>query len=269
MAFDVDPNGAVVLPAFVDGLGPFRFLVDTGSTSSAIADTVAAALGLRPIAKSELVSASGRTMLPVVRLGRTTVGAAGREGLLASLLRSGDLDQLTAGIQGVLGQDFLGGRDYTLDYQRRRFSWHVDPAIGNRGTRLALLPSDGRFLVELPQAATGTVVRLVPDSGSAMLVVFEGDGTAGLPTRSIAGQSRLTGMAGSRIAQRAVVRALQVGGVVLRNEPAVIVGRAGRSRPDADGLLPLHRFARVSFLARENCLILEAVNHDDVERRTR
>ena len=255
IAFDPDPDGAVVVPVFVDHSGPFRFLVDTGSTGSAISDTVATELGLRPVAKAELVSASGRVMLPVVRLGRTAVGTAERDGLLASLVRSEDLDRLTAGVQGVLGQDFLSGFDYTLDYRRGQLTWGVDPAFAKRGTRLALTPSRGRVVVELPQR-DGGVVRLVPDSGSAVLVVFEGAGSHVIQIQRLSDHASLSGMAGRRIAQRAMVRVRRVGDAVLRNEPAVVVPSAGPGVPDADGLLPLHRFARVSFLSRERCLVV-------------
>ena len=255
IAFDADPDGAVVVPVFVDHSGPFRFLVDTGSTGSAISGTVAATLGLRPVAKAELVSASGRVMLPVVRLGRTAVGTAERDGLLASLVRSDDLDQLTAGVQGVLGQDFLSGFDYTLDYRRGQLTWGVDPVFANRGTRLTLTPSRGRVVVELPQG-DGGVVRLVPDSGSAVLVVFEGDRTYAMQIQRLSDHASLSGMAGRRIAQRALVRVLRVGDAVLRNEPAVVVPSAGPGVPDADGLLPLHRFARVSFLSHEQVLVV-------------
>jgi predicted aspartyl protease len=256
IAFDADPDGAVVVPVFVDRAGPFKFLVDTGSSGSAISDTVAAELGLRPVARAELMSASGRVMLPVVRLGRTVVGWAARDGLLASLLRSEDLEQLTAGVQGVLGQDFLSGFDYSLDYRRGSLTWDVDPIIGNRGTRLKLTPSRGRFVVDLPQGSGRGVVRLVPDSGSATLVVFDHGAPNAIQFQRLSGYASLSGIAGRRVVQRAVIRMLRIGGVVLQNEPAVVVTNGEPDVPDADGLLPLHRFARVSFLARERCLVV-------------
>ena len=63
-------------------------------------------------------------------------------------------------------------------------------------------------------------------------------------------------MAGERTVERAFVQALRVGGLVMHNEPAVVVARPGSGSGHADGLLPLHRFARVSFNARERCLHL-------------
>ena len=111
--FDVDEDGAVVVAAPVDGAGPFRFLVDTGSSHTAVGDALARRLGLQAVAKAEIMSASGHSMRPVVRLGRTAVGAAARKDLLASVLPSAELGRLGGDVDGVLGQDFLGGRSTT------------------------------------------------------------------------------------------------------------------------------------------------------------
>jgi hypothetical protein len=68
------------------------------------------------------------------------------------------------------------------------------------------------------------------------------------------GQARMSGVSGDRTVDRAVVRDLRVGDLVLHNEPAVIVNDREGGGTQADGLLPLHGFARVSFHAREQCL---------------
>ena len=65
----------------------------------------------------------------------------------------------------------------------------------------------------------------------------------------------MRGVAGERSVDRAVVPVLRIGDLVWRDEPAVVVDRAALSE-DADALLPLHRFARVSFNARERCLLI-------------
>jgi hypothetical protein len=64
----------------------------------------------------------------------------------------------------------------------------------------------------------------------------------------------LRGVVGERAGEGALIQALRIGGLVMHNEPAVVVQRPGSAAGDADGLLPLHRFARVSFNARERCL---------------
>ena len=57
VGFDADENGAVVVAARIDGAGPFRLLLDTGSSHSAVGDGLARRLGLHPVAKAEIMSA--------------------------------------------------------------------------------------------------------------------------------------------------------------------------------------------------------------------
>jgi hypothetical protein len=259
--FKLDDNGAIVVPVRINEAGPFSFLIDTGSSHSAIADTLAARLRLPTVAKAEVVSASGQFMRPVAELETTAVGGAVRGGLLASVLPSATLVSLGPGIQGVLGQDFLATFDYTLDYRRRELSWGVERESEAPAARLAMTPDAGRFLVWLPQGSGRGVIRLVPDTGSAALVIFDrGRQEAGrtlelVPAR---GKARMSGVSGDRTVERALVRDLRVGELVLRNEPAVVVANREGGGTQADGLLPLHGFARVSFHAREQCLSIWA-----------
>jgi hypothetical protein len=259
VGFDADENGAVVVAARIDGAGPFRLLLDTGSSHSAVGDGLARRLGLHAVAKAEIMSATGQSMRPIVRLGRTVVGGAARDGLLASVLPSADLGRLGTSVDGVLGQDFLGDFDYTLDYLHGRLTWTADGTIDEAAARLMLAAEGGRFLATLPQGAGRGIVRLVPDTGSAALVIF-GPSLAGgggaLRLLPASGQARLRGVAGERTVERAFVQALRVGGLVMHNEPAVVVERPASAAGHADGLLPLHRFARVSFNARERCLLI-------------
>jgi hypothetical protein len=259
--FKLDQNGAVVVPVRVGGAGPFPFLVDTGSSHTIIGDALMTRLGLTAVAKAKVVSASGQSMQPVVRLESTAVGSAVRDGLLASVLPSATFVTLGADVQGVLGQDFLATFDYTIDYTRRELTWTAEDGSETPAARLAMTPDAGRFLISLPQGAGRGIVRLVPDSGSAALVIFDRarrvSGGA-LRLRLAEGQARMNSVSGDRIVDRAVVRDLRVGDLVLHNEPAVIVDDRESTDTEADGLLPLHHFARVSFHAREQCLSIWA-----------
>jgi hypothetical protein len=259
--FKLDQDGAVVVPVSVGGAGPFPFLIDTGSSHTAIADALMTRLGLPAVAKAAVVSASGQSMQPVVRLESTAVGGAVRDGLLASVLPSSTFAALGADVQGVLGQDFLATFDYTLDYTRRELTWKAEAGSGTPAARLSLTPDAGRFLVALPQGAGRGVVRLVPDSGSAALVIFDRArkvSKGALRLFPAEGRARMNSVSGDRVVDRAVVRDLRVGDLVLHNEPAVVVDDRESGGTQADGLLPLHHFARVSFHARERCLSIWA-----------
>ena len=213
-------------PRRIDGAGPFRFLVDTGSSHSAVGDALARRLGLQAVAKAEIMSAAGQSMRPVVRLGRTAVGAAARDGILASVLPSAELasPRRRRGRRAGAG---LSRRtfDYTLDYRAR--SIDLDRGRGDeRACRAADAGARGRPLSRgLPQGAGRGVVRLVPDTGSAALVIFgEGSGRRSRGAQTAAGerQARLRGVVGERTVERAFVQALRVGELVMHNEPAVV-----------------------------------------------
>ena len=76
-------------------------------------------------------------------------------------------------MKGVLGAGLLANLNYTIDYKRKQLSWDAAEARpGNDAGKLVLRESQGRLLVELPQSRD-VIVRFVPDSGAAGLVVFD------------------------------------------------------------------------------------------------
>jgi hypothetical protein len=188
------------------------------------------------------------------------VGGVFASGVLMTLASPGAFklpDLATGGhhVQGVIGQDVLGTLRYTIDYRQRRIVWH-EAAIGvpRRATVFELESQHDRFVALVPQ--DHGVLRLVPDTGTETLVLFQGEGGT-FPSAALANESaELMGLAGTRAAQRAVVRALRVGSTTLMDVAAVIVRRECDS-PALDGLLPLHIFARVTFNGPERQLFIE------------
>jgi hypothetical protein len=164
---------------------------------------------------------------------------------------------LGPGIDGVLGQDFLAHFNYTLDFRRSRLVW-ADEAGHPAAVRLPLLPSEGRFLVPLPQDdSCRCQIRLVPDSGTDSIVLFEGAATRDLPIEAQPGALNLGSLTGGSAARAVTLKRLHVGRVTLRDQPAGVV-RIDPAGPDrGDGLLPLHLFARVHFNNAEGYVSLD------------
>ena len=162
----IDSSGGIVVPASINGRGPFLFLLDTGSSHSVVSQPLADYLDLPLVARTTVLTSTSRDMRAVVRLDWTTIGSSRSEGLLASVVPSMQLAAITRGIDGIIGQDFLRGLNYTLDYRRKRL-WWTDAGEDEHGTRLPLIVQDGRYLIEIPLAGTGRSVRLVPDSGAS------------------------------------------------------------------------------------------------------
>jgi predicted aspartyl protease len=255
--FASSQHGEVVVPVFIGGEGPYRFLLDTGSSHTLISQTLATTLGAAPVAQSRLATSAGSIMAQVVALSDVSVGDARVESLMATSLPSSAANMLGDGILGVLGQDFLSQFDYTLDYRTSRISWDDEDQI-EKGVRLELEPSRGRFLVLLPQdKRCGCTLRLVPDSGANGVVLFAGTAADRLAVNSAVTSMRRSTLAGEGTARGVIVRALLVGPATLWNLPAARVVLPEDTTEDGDGLLPLSLFARISFRLHEGYMVVQ------------
>ena len=255
--FASSQHGEVVIPVFIGGEGPYRFLLDTGSSHTVISQTLATTLGAVPVAKAPIATSVGSILALVVRLPDVAVGSARVESLLATSLPPDAAGMLGDGISGVLGQDFLSQFNYTLDYRTSRLSWD-DEDQTEKGVRLALEPSHGRFLVHLPQdQRCRCPVRLVPDSGANGVVLFAGTEADRLPVNTAGPSMRLATLVGDGTARGVTVKKLLVGAATLWNVPAARVVLPEGTIEEGDGLLPLSRFARVSFHHHDGYMVVQ------------
>ena len=241
----IDEHGGVMVDVRVNDAGPFRFIVDTGSARSAVADGLALELGAPIVAKSEVVTGAGSEMRPVARLARVALGARSEmhvNGILAPVLPAARLLVLGRGVRGVLGQDFLSAFNYTLDYRLRHLRF--DPPLNCEGPGVVRMAThEGRFVMALEAAGP---LRLVPDSGADAVVLF------GARTPRRRGDGSVSDLLGVRPAHTTTVPRLHLGDVTVRNLDAYVIDR---TEPGVDGLMPLHRFASVSFAAGGACLV--------------
>ena len=250
--FELGEQGGVILPVSLNGRGPFKFLLDTGSTHSAVSAALAAAIGAPPVARTVIGSAVGSRDVIVVRIDLLEGGALVAHDLLASVValdRVADAD----GVQGVIGQDALAALRYTIDFRRRQLLWWPEEGAVARGMSFPLEGSHGRFVISLPQRRA--VLRLVPDSGAATVLLFDPPGH--LPVTLLSQQATLTTMSARRTVRLARIRQLLIGPAVLQDVAAVVVGPNTFEPDEADGLLPLHLFDRVTFDGPNKVLILE------------
>jgi hypothetical protein len=244
--FRMTTQGQVVVGAALNGSGPFPFVLDTGSSHSTISADLARLVGAPPVARTVVVSPIGEDVRAVVRLDRLTLGPVTAQGLLPSVVPLKTIDAHGI-VHGIIGQDVLAAHCYTIEFVNRRIVWHQEPVEPSGGHSTLNLEFElGRFMVELPQA--NGVLRMVPDSGAAGLVLFV-RADRPLPALALAPAPRIVEL-GTLSAQRDVrqvmVRELRVGRATVRDWPAALVEGYG-SGGDGDGLLPLHPFERVTF----------------------
>lgn len=225
----IDAQGGITVSVRVNEAGPFTFLLDTGASRSLISDDLAEDLGAPVVARSEVVTIGGSEMRVVVRLSSIVLASARVDAVLAPVLPSAQLARAGRGVRGVLGQDFLSAFNYTLDYRRARLTWDAPMTCEGPGA-VRMARTEGRFVL-VAQTDAGPSLRLVPDSGAEVAVLFRRQSLLG------------------RVAE------FRVGNQVVRNVPVAVVDR---NDPDVDGLLPLHRFGAVSFAAGGSCLVVRS-----------
>ena len=240
--------GAIVLPVELNGRGPYRFLLDTGSTHSSVSASTASEIGAPVVARTEIGSAAGSREALVVRIDALEVGPVAVDGLLASVVELG-----FAGVDGVIGHDALAPLRFTIDFARSRLLWWPTDAMVARGSTLILQSSHGRFLLSLPQRQS--ILRLVPDTGAHALLLFDPDRS--LPVTRLPATATLTTTAAETEVRLARVRELHIGGLTLTDVPAAVAERHRSEPEEVDGLLPLHLFDRVTFDGPQGVLILE------------
>ena len=107
----------VAAPVSINGLGPFSFVVDTGSASTAVSDAVALQLAL-PVRDSLLVHGiAAATVTPGVGVARLVL-----QGLTTRNLHCPVLARDQLGADGLIGLDILGRFKLGFDTERRTAS---------------------------------------------------------------------------------------------------------------------------------------------------
>lgn len=144
----VDMYGRPTAEVIVNGKGPFKFMVDTGSTTTVIANRHLATLGLSESGRAMVAGATGMAEMPITVFDKLQCGVVSKENLRVAVLPDKDI----ALTDGILGADVFTGRrlvfsipDKTVRVESaRRMSGRLN-VRGNMRVRNGLLAEiDGR-----------------------------------------------------------------------------------------------------------------------------
>jgi predicted aspartyl protease len=258
--FDRSARGGIIVEVGLNGRGPFKMLLDTGSSHSAISEDLAHTLGAMPVARAMVASPIEQRLRAVVQITRFEVGPIITNDIFASVIPADAAGRMRE-FQGLIGQDVLSTRHYTIDFRNQRLLWYAQTAAAT-GEALTLELDGGRVLVALPQ--TGSVLRMVPDSAAEALVLFQRRNRPLPPLSASGGRVEVATLLERQYVQQVTLRELRIGRSTVSRLPAIVVagehaGRAGEEdgAPACDGLLPLHLFERVTFDGPRRLLIVE------------
>jgi hypothetical protein len=114
-----DRIGRIWAPVYLDGKGPFRLVLDTGASHSAVTAQVADAMGAqaRTESKVKVHGATGSAIVPIIRVDELVVGDL--------VLRPAKLPVLLdvfGGADGVLGNEGLHDKRIVIDFKRDSIS---------------------------------------------------------------------------------------------------------------------------------------------------
>jgi clan AA aspartic protease (TIGR02281 family) len=128
IATRVDGIGRIIAAVTINGRGPFRFMLDTGASRTALAASMPARLGLdaQPQAPILVVGISGTAVVASVHIDSLESGDMHFHDLDVPVLTGPVLE----GIDGILGMDGFAGMKVSADFTKDRFT--INASRGRR-----------------------------------------------------------------------------------------------------------------------------------------
>ncbi len=118
----------LTVPVSIGGVGPFRFLVDTGAQATVVTHRVSDKLGPLPRGRAMLVAMASRRSVETVEIDGLTLGSRTFDHITAPLL---DFEHV--GADGILGLDSLQYQRVMMDFTTNTMT--VSDAKSQGGTR--------------------------------------------------------------------------------------------------------------------------------------
>jgi Aspartyl protease len=114
-----DRIGRIWAPVMIDGKGPFRLVLDTGATGSAITASAAQLLGIpvNPETEAHVTGFTGSAVVPIIRVDTLEVGE-----LFLGPAHLPVLADVFGGAQGVLGSEGLANKRIYADFTADRLT---------------------------------------------------------------------------------------------------------------------------------------------------
>lgn len=222
----LDAIDRMTVEVFINGQGPFNFVVDTGADRSALSTTLAARLGLERGPDVMLHGVGGSALTPTARVPLMVAGD--------SRIKDAELPVLPPerlGVDGLLGVDMLDNRNVIMDFHRKRLEIRRSTALSGAfpGVREVSVLADARFGRLAVANARVSGVRCVAfiDSGSGAsmgnMALAEAIKLRVRRKPEPAMAIRLIGAAGeATLGELRIVRSIELGALRMTNLPLVL-----------------------------------------------
>ena len=162
-----DRDQRMTVDVAVQGHGPYRFLIDTGSQRTVVSTAVAGNLGLTLGPRVRIVGMAGRDQVDTAQLDSLDIGRQSFYGLTVPLLEDRHI-----GADGIIGTDSLQHQRVLLDFAKNTITIGERHELGgNRGYDIVVRARrrSGRLIMTNADI-DGIRVNVVVDTGSSITV---------------------------------------------------------------------------------------------------
>jgi predicted aspartyl protease len=127
-------NPLILVPVYVDGKGPFEFILDTGASHCLLSPELSESLGVRHEFEKQAMGAAGPVTIAFGRVASLAVGSTQQENIQVAV--TGELNRIAAAIgdrvDGALGFEFLRHLCLTVDYRAGTLCLATPKEIANQ-----------------------------------------------------------------------------------------------------------------------------------------
>ncbi|WP_293676611.1 retroviral-like aspartic protease family protein [uncultured Phenylobacterium sp.] len=155
-------NEHMLAPVTINNQGPFNFLLDTGANVSCVSHRLMERLELKSAESAAVHTMVGVRHRPIVILDRLQVGPRDRRRVRAPAL------PIDAGVDGILGVDWLKGQRLVLDFKGNKMEIVKSKRDVNEPGRVAVVPARRRHgqLTIVDADLSGKRISAIIDSGA-------------------------------------------------------------------------------------------------------
>src|SRR5947208_822837 len=164
--FNDQKDDRLTVPVRVSGLGPYRFLVDTGADRTAVSHQIVSRLQLASVGGSQLSSVTGISAVSTARVPAVEVTKSREQAVDAVIL-----DSQNMGADGIVGSDLLRSQRVQFDFGTNIMTIVPSSAPDFRSEPGTIVVNgrrkNGRLIVTDAEA-NGAHVTVVVDTGAQL-----------------------------------------------------------------------------------------------------
>ncbi len=156
----VDTYGRPTARVMLNGRGPYQLMVDTGSTTTVLAERVVAELGAPIVGEATVAGTTGTAVTALANVGEIQTGAVVRRDVRVAVLP----DVSLARTDGILGADIFAGKKLVFNIQAKQV--RVEPSRRQRTSTMGNMKVRNGLLAEVDGRVGAVSAKLMLDTGA-------------------------------------------------------------------------------------------------------